>query len=348
MLSSQEVVVLITALGTGIGKDDYNIEKLRYHRIIIMTDADVDGSHIRTLLLTFFYRQMPELIERGHIYIAQPPLYKVKAGREERYLKDDTELSDFLLKLALNHAVLINPNGNEVRGETLAKLAHRYQITESIIERLARRIDGDALRAIADGVILNLDTMDAAQQSTDALNQWFKTREQQSGGLWTAPEVTIQFDSIHDNYRLLLSRYIHGNIKLSQLDAGFVHGADYAALTETATVFEGLIQPGSRIQRGEGERQRECMINDFPSAMKWLLSEAERGVSRQRYKGLGEMNPDQLWETTMDISARRLLRVQIEDAIAADQIFTTLMGDDVEPRRHFIESNALIARNIDV
>ncbi|MCS6765400.1 MAG: DNA topoisomerase (ATP-hydrolyzing) subunit B [Candidatus Protistobacter heckmanni] len=341
MLSSQEVVTLITALGSGIGKEDYNLEKLRYHRIIIMTDADVDGSHIRTLLLTFFYRQMPDLVERGHVYIAQPPLYKVKHGKDERYIKDDTELTSYMLRLALDKAALVKADGSEISGETLAVLSRQYQVAEGVIDRLARIIDSDALRAIAEGVALDLDSAAGAEASARALKA---ALEQRGSGV----EVVAQFNEATEKHRLMVSRRLHGNVRLSYLDSDFVHGADYAALIQAAETFRDLLGEGAKVRRGEGEKQREHVVTDFRGAMHWLLAEAERGVSRQRYKGLGEMNPEQLWETTMDSMQRRLLRVQIEDAIAADQIFTTLMGDEVEPRRNFIETNALIARNIDV
>ncbi|MGO4328772.1 DNA topoisomerase (ATP-hydrolyzing) subunit B [Cupriavidus sp. 2TAF22] len=353
MLSSQEVLTLITALGTGIGKEDYNLEKLRYHRIIIMTDADVDGSHIRTLLLTFFYRQMPDIIERGYVYIAQPPLYKIKHGKEERYIKDDTELNAYLLRLAMEKAALVNPDGTEVSGDALTELARQYQLAEGVIGRLSRIVDTDALRAIADGVELDLDSAAAAEASATALKA--KLSEMHAKTLLGAAvnddgtaDVYAQFDEKTDKHRLMIARRHHGNVRLSHLDADFVHGADYAALSLAAKTFQGLIPEGTKVRRGEGEKMRDQTVNDFHGAMQWLLSEAERGVSRQRYKGLGEMNPEQLFETTLDVTQRRLLKVQIEDAIAADQIFTTLMGDEVEPRRNFIESNALVARNIDV
>ncbi|CAG9182228.1 DNA topoisomerase (ATP-hydrolyzing) subunit B [Cupriavidus respiraculi] len=353
MLSSQEVLTLITALGTGIGKDDYNLDKLRYHRIIIMTDADVDGSHIRTLLLTFFYRQMPDIIERGYVYIAQPPLYKVKHGKEERYIKDDGELNAYMLRLAMEKAALQRPDGSEIAGDALTELARQYQLAEGVIGRLSRIVDTDALRAIADGIELNLDSAEAAEASARALKA--KLGEMHAKRLNGAAvnddgtaDVYAQFDEKSEKHRLMVARRHHGNVRLSHIDSDFVHGADYAALALAAKTFQGLIPEGTKVKRGEGEKQRDQTVTDFHAAMQWLLAEAERGVSRQRYKGLGEMNPEQLFETTLDVTQRRLLRVQIEDAIAADQIFTTLMGDDVEPRRNFIESNALVAQNIDV
>ena len=353
LLTSNEILTLITALGTGIGKaggstgnDDFDVAKLRYHRIIIMTDADVDGAHIRTLLLTFFYRQMPELVERGHIYIAQPPLYKVKAGKEELYLKDAPALDGFLLRIALNHASVFTGTASNqtLSGDTLAELARKHQIAESVIARLGNFMDAEALRAIADGVSLQLDTVAEAETSAVALQA--KLRELNTTG---APaEVAGEFDARTDKPLLRISRRHHGNIKSSVITQDFVHGADYAALAEAAETFRGLLGEGAKVMRGEGEKQKEEKVGDFRQAMKWLISEAERTTSRQRYKGLGEMNPEQLWETTMDPNVRRLLRVQIDDAIEADRVFTMLMGDEVEPRRDFIETNALRAGNIDV
>ncbi|WP_374670446.1 DNA topoisomerase (ATP-hydrolyzing) subunit B [Acidovorax temperans] len=353
LLTSNEILTLITALGTGIGKaggttggDDFDVAKLRYHRIIIMTDADVDGAHIRTLLLTFFYRQMPELVERGHIYIAQPPLYKVKAGKEELYLKDGPALDSFLLRIALNHASVTTGGANPqtLTGETLAELARKHQIAESVIARLGNFMDAEALRAIADGVSLKLDTVADAEASAVALQA--KLRELNTTG---APaEVAGEFDARTDKPLLRISRRHHGNIKSSVITQDFVHGADYAALAEAAETFRGLLAEGAKVMRGEGEKQKEEKVSDFRQAMKWLITEAERTTARQRYKGLGEMNPEQLWETTMDPNVRRLLRVQIDDAIEADRVFTMLMGDEVEPRRDFIETNALRAGNIDV
>lgn len=358
LLTSNEIVTLITALGTGIGKaaiesgksgaDDFDVAKLRYHRIIIMTDADVDGAHIRTLLLTFFYRQMPELVERGHIYIAQPPLYKVKAGKEELYLKDGSELDSFLLRVALNGASVHTGGANPtvLQGDTLAELARKHQLAEQVISRLYGYLDGEALRAIADGVRLNLDTVPDAEASAVALQA--KLQEIEGANHASAAEVASEFDARTDKPILRISRRHHGNIKSSVITQDFVHGADYAALATAADTFRGLLGEGAVVKRGEGEKAKEEKVTDFRQAMRWLIGEAERATSRQRYKGLGEMNPEQLWETTMDPTVRRLLRVQIEDAIEADKVFTMLMGDEVEPRRDFIEANALRAANIDV
>ena len=346
MLSSQEVVTLITVLGTGIGVEEYKADKLRYHRIIIMTDADVDGSHIRTLLLTFFYRQMPELIERGHIYIAQPPLYKVKHGKSEQYIKDDVELNQLLFKIALEQASIETPSGEKIAGPALEDLAKNYQTIQAVIDRLSRTMDEDALRAVADGVSLNFDTESAASASAERLRKAFSENQHP---LAVTPEITVQKEERTDRYRLLLARRIHGNLKLSVINSDFVAGDDYQSLVKAASALSGRVLAGSRVRRGDPEKSnKEQAVQDFRAAFEWLLSEAERAISRQRYKGLGEMNPQQLWETTMDTSTRRLLRVQIEDAIMADQVFTTLMGDEVDPRRAFIEKNALLDRNLDI
>jgi len=336
LIASEQIATLITALGTSIGTDDFNIDKLRYHRIIIMTDADVDGAHIRTLLLTLFYRQMPQLVERGHIYIAQPPLYKIKHGKEERYIKDDTEMAQYQLKLALTGATLVTQAGAApIGGEALGELARQYLLASAVIDRLERIIDPRALQAIMEGTALNLDDAAAAELSAQQLTA--------AMGNHTV-FVRAQFNDKIDKHQLRIERRHHGNVKVSIIDADFVHGADYQILHTAALTFKGLISAGAEIQRGD----RSATVSDFRAAMQWLMADAERNLTKQRYKGLGEMNPEQLWETTLDASVRRLLRVQIEDAIAADQIFTTLMGDDVEPRRAFIETNAMVARNIDV
>jgi DNA gyrase subunit B len=340
MLSSEQITTLIATLGTSIGPDEFNADKLRSHRISILTDADVDGAHIRTLLLTLFYRQMPQLVERGHIYIAQPPLYKVKAGRDERYLKDDLEEAGYMMNVALNTAVLTPREGAEpILGEALGELARQYNLANAVMTRLTRVIDRAALTAIMTGVTLDMSTIEKAQASAEALAANMND---------SSVQVTVRSDELSEKHALVIERMHHGNVKRSTIDADFVQAADYAVLANAAATFTGLIGEGAVIRRGEGERTKESAVVDFHHAMQWLRDEAERTVSKQRYKGLGEMNPSQLWETTMDPTVRRLLKVQIEDAIAADQIFTTLMGDDVEPRRNFIESNALRAGNIDV
>jgi DNA gyrase subunit B len=335
LISSQEIATLITVLGTGIGKEEYSADKLRYHRIIIMTDADVDGSHIRTLLLTFFYRQMPELVERGHVYIAQPPLYKVKQGKEERYLKDDQEMKGYMLKSALVGAELHAGEGGRVlQAETLEHLAKEYFTAEAIIDRLSRLIANEALHALLKEPNIKLDTLEEARQSA--------VRLQAACG--TGMKVAAEVDAANNENRLSIERLVHGNYSVSYIDPYFLQSGDFAQIKQTAEALNGLIGKGAFVKRGE----QRMACEDFKGAIEWLLSEAKRGVTIQRYKGLGEMNPEQLWETTMDVKNRVLLKVQIEDMIAADEIFTTLMGDIVEPRRAFIEQNALGVKNLDI
>ncbi|WP_035383257.1 DNA topoisomerase (ATP-hydrolyzing) subunit B [Ferriphaselus sp. R-1] len=334
LIASQEVATLITVLGTGIGKDEYNPEKLRYHRIIIMTDADVDGSHIRTLLLTFFYRQMPELVERGHVYIAQPPLYKIKQGKEERYLKDDQEMKGYMLKSALNNAELYPSATSKapLSSEGLEAISKEYFLAESIIDRLAKQISPDVLHALLACPKLNVNSISEADTSAEMLKN--------------ACGEKVRIEAVINEGRTLLriEKNTHGNRSISYITPEFLGSGDYAQLYQTSLVLSGLIGDGAYIKRGEQSKS----IADFKEAIEWLLAEAKRGVSIQRYKGLGEMNPEQLWETTMDVKNRVLLRVRIEDVIAADEVFTTLMGDVVEPRRAFIERNALGVKNLDV
>jgi DNA gyrase subunit B len=336
LLSSTEIATMITALGCGFGKDEYNPEKLRYHRIIIMTDADVDGSHIRTLLLTFFYRQMPELVERGHIYIAQPPLFKAKLGKAERYLKDEHELNEFMLKQALVDASLMPAAGRDpIAGDALAELAKSYLIAEAVIERASRWIDRESLIALLRGVQIDLSRRETAEASAEALL---------AALVGNGVRVRADFDGKTDRYQIRIERSWHGNLRTSNIDTEFVASGDYAQIRQTAEMLRGLVGVGATVRRGEKSQP----VRDFPEAMRWLLAEVNKAMALQRYKGLGEMNPSQLWETTMDPESRRLLRVQIEDGIAADEIFTKLMGDEVEPRRAFIESNALGVRNLDI
>jgi DNA gyrase subunit B len=336
LLGSAEIATLITVLGCGIGKEEYSPEKLRYHRIIIMTDADVDGSHIRTLLLTFFYRQMPELVERGHIYIAQPPLYKAKLGKDERYLKDEHELNEFMLRLALVDAAL-HPAARRdaITGDTLAELSKAYLLAEAVIDRVSRWIDREVLLAMLRGVQVDLGRRELAQASAEALAAALP-----GGGI----RVSAHFDPKTERYQTRIERTRHGNMRVTTIDSEFVHSADYAQIRHTADMLRGLVGVGAYVQRGE----KKHPVKDFGEAMRWLLAEVQKSMSLQRYKGLGEMNPAQLWETTMDPQVRRLLKVQIDDGIAADEIFTKLMGDEVEPRRAFIELNALGVRNLDV
>jgi DNA gyrase subunit B len=281
---------------------------------------------------------MPELVERGHIYIAQPPLYKVKHGKQEQYLKDGHELDAYLMKVALDGAQVLPGAGKPaISGAALEELARQYVLADNVIDRLANWMDVEALKALTDGLVLDLDTPDAAKASAAALQ--------------TAVHdaiVSAETDARTDKLYLRISRRHHGNVKSSVITADFVHGADYEVLSKAGLTFKGLLGKDAQVQRGEGEKAKEAAANDFRTAMAWLMTQAENSVARQRYKGLGEMNPMQLWETTMDPTVRRLLRVQIEDAIEADRVFTTLMGDEVEPRRAFIESNALRAANIDV
>ena len=338
LISSQEIVTLITALGTGIGKDEYKPEKLRYHRLIIMTDADVDGAHIRTLLLTFFYRQMRELVEGGHIYIAQPPLYKVKHGKTERYIKDDQALKQFLLTLALEGSVLTPQAGApEISGAALELLAREYLLAEAVINRLSHLINPEVLHALIDcNLKIELTDESAAVASANALMK--------AVGSKLGINIVARYDTVHERWQLRLEKILHGNLKLGVIDEDLLVSGDYAQLRKTAEILAGLFAAGGFVARGEKRKT----VSSFAETMQWLLNEVERSVTKQRYKGLGEMNPAQLWETTMDPKVRRLLKVQIEDAIGADEIFSTLMGELVEPRRSFIETNALAARNIDV
>ena len=338
LISSQEIVTLITSLGTGIGKDEYKPEKLRYHRLIIMTDADVDCAHIRTLLLTFFYRQMPELVEGGHIYIAQPPLYKVKHGKSERYIKDDQALNHFLLALALEDATLTPKAGAlEISGPALEELAREYLLAEAVINRLSHMINPQVLHALIEANLkIDLDDEVSAKASAEALMNVI--------GRKIGVHIFARYDDVKERWQLRLEKILHGNLKVGVLDEDLLVSGDYVQLRKTAEIMAGLFGAGGFVARGDKKQP----VSSFAETMSWLLSEVERGISKQRYKGLGEMNPEQLWETTMDPKVRRLLKVQIEDAIGADEIFTTLMGELVEPRRNFIESNAQAARNIDV
>lgn len=342
LITSEQITTLITALGTSIGPD-FNIDKLRYHRIIIMTDADVDGAHIRTLLLTLLYRQMPLLVERGHIYIAQPPLYKIKAGKDERYLKDDEEEVAFMIELACLAARLVPSDSSglpAIESATLRTLAKQWQVANTVLNRMARSIDSAVLKAILNGVAIRLDSQESATQSAIELQK--ALNESQN------IQVHATENADHE-WQLKIDRLHHGNIKTTVLDKIFIQTNDYQLLANTASSISKLVPDGSTVFRGEGDKQKQKTVTGFDEAIAWLKNEAERALnSKQRYKGLGEMNPSQLWETTMDPAVRRLMRVQIEDAIAADAIFTTLMGDDVEPRRLFIETNALSAANIDV
>ncbi len=297
-----------------------------------MTDADVDGAHIRTLLLTFFYRQMPDLVERGHIYIAQPPLYKIKLGKEERYLKDDHERDQFILGQALVGATLVPREGaNAIEGDALILLAQSYLLAEAVISRLSRIYDVDVLHALLNGISIDLSTASNAEASALRL----------SAGLPAdVARIAVRYDEKLERHQLIIERMRHGNRRVTMIDEDFLISGDCAQIQATAKLIEGLIGPGASVKRGDHEH----VVTSFAQGIKWLRAEVERHATIQRYKGLGEMNPSQLWETTMDPTVRRLLKVRIEDGIAADEIFTKLMGDDVEPRREFIEKNALVAR----
>ena len=333
LLSSQEIATLITALGTGIDKD-FNLEKLRYHRIIIMTDADVDGAHIRTLLLTFFYRQMPQLVENGYVYIAQPPLFKVRQNKKEQYLKDEQELEQYLIESALDGAEL-KIDKNIISGESLGNLAREMILNDAVIRRLAHRYDSSILKAIYLCGEINLDSEEAALSYVEKLKN-------------SSSIENINFDvkknPNSEKFMIEINQFRHGNLITSVLDEEFLLSGDYKQIIKTSSLTKDLIQEKATISRND----KALEVGEFKEAVDWLMSEAKSGLNIQRYKGLGEMNPSQLWETTMDPSVRRLLQVKIEDAISADQVFSTLMGDQVEPRRNFIESNALGVNNLDI
>jgi DNA gyrase subunit B len=342
MISSEEVGTLITALGCGIGKDEYNLAKLRYHRIIIMTDADVDGSHIRTLLLTFFYRQLPEIVEKGYIYIAQPPLYKVKKGKQEHYVKDDAQLNEYLIQLALDKAQLFtDETAPPIQGQGLEKLAKEFTGVVSIINRLSRRYDDVFLEQISYMEAIN----DEIKQDQKKLTAWFARMEQLLRDCDSKALFTIELDYKASNeFSAVVNKKLHGITKSFILPSTFFNGKDYQKIAQYANDTAGMFNEGSFMQMGE--RQQE--VSSFKQAFEWMMKEIKKGQHIQRYKGLGEMNPEQLWETTLDANNRRLLQVRIEDVIAADEIFTTLMGDVVEPRRDFIVKNALDVTNLDV
>jgi DNA gyrase subunit B len=340
MLASAEVGTLITALGCGIGRDEFDPDKLRYHTIIIMTDADVDGSHIRTLLLTFFYRQMPEIIERGHIYIGQPPLYKIKQGKQEHYLKDDAELNDYLLARALDNAELVfDPDAPPLRGEALEQLMRDFLAVHLTNQRLSRRFDMLFLSHLIDTE--RFSTEWAEKEKEDWCTQMEARLQNQS-----PPSVRYMLEVVmgEEGHDLLLKKMTHGVTEETRIKADFFMGPEYRLIGNLADTLYALFQEGAFVRRGKSEQE----VASFREAYEWLMAESRKGRSIQRFKGLGEMNPDQLWDTTVNPETRRLLQVTIEDAVAADQIFTTLMGDEVEPRRKFIEQYALEVSNLDV
>ncbi len=343
MLSSAEVGTLITALGCGIGREEFNPDKLRYHRIIIMTDADVDGAHIRTLLLTFFYRQMPELIERGHVYIAQPPLYKVKKGKQETYLKDDLELNRYLLQAALDGAELhVNAEAPPMSSSALESLAVEYITGRSIIDRLGRRYDAPFLEQLIDMPPVD----DALLEDPQALGDWLEEMARRlNAGRHRSRSYRLELVEEEGRPRAItIVQSTHGIENRRELPLEFFHGSDYRKLKGLGEKLAGLLEEGAYVKRGEKRQE----VSGFGEALEWLMAEGRRGQHIQRYKGLGEMNPEQLWETTMNPETRRLLQVRIEDAVGADEVFTTLMGDEVEPRREFIEKNALSVENLDI
>ncbi len=344
MLSSAEVGTLITALGCGIGREEFDPEKLRYHRIIIMTDADVDGAHIRTLLLTFFYRQMNVLIERGHIYIAQPPLYKVKKGKQERYLKDDTALDDYLMQVALENAKLyVSTDTPPLADVALESLVKQYNSTQNIVNRLAKKYDHDLIEKL---IFMPAIEIPAGASLPTISQEWIEELEGRlNAELNVSNSFKLQQTPATDlePAGVLVSRFVHGIGTDKLLPLEIFASSEYRKLVELGEKLDGLLGESAYVKRGEKTQE----VSSFAQALTWLTDEAKRGQHIQRYKGLGEMNPEQLWETTMNQEARRLLKVNIEDAVGADEVFTTLMGDQVEPRREFIEKNALTVENID-
>ena len=343
MLSSEEVTTLIAALGTGIGEGDFDITKLRYHRVIIMTDADVDGSHIRTLLLTFFYRQMRQLLERGYVYIAQPPLYRLVQNKKVQYLRDDNDLNRFLLDAALEGAALVRADGVSTSGEKLLALCHEYLAMQSVIARLARRYDETALWALLYAPTIEPSAMRNAETAASCVADWQLQLSQRQNG---AGRFTLRVRDAADGegVDVLVERVRYGVRHESVSERAFFSSGEYQSMTTLGARLREALGTGAEIRRGEKGRA----VSDFGDALAWLMEQARKGLTLQRYKGLGEMNPEQLWETTMDPAVRRLLRVAIEDDVDTDATFTTLMGDQVEPRREFIERHAFSVANLDV
>lgn len=343
MLSSQEVGTLITALGCGIGREEFNPDKLRYHSIIIMTDADVDGAHIRTLLLTFFFRQMPEIIERGHVYIAQPPLYKVKRGKQEQYIKDEEAMESFLTHIALDKSALYpQADAPAISDEAFADLVAQYRAAQETVSRMAGVAPREVLHQMLNLPRITVETL-AQKADLAAWAETLATCLPDAGRSGSHFHVEVHTDNERNSHYILVKVVTHGIAKEYRLGQEFFTGVGYGKLAAMSDLLRATLEQGAYIQRGE----RIFMIDDFWDAIQWLLGEARKGINIQRYKGLGEMNPEQLWETTMDPNSRRMLQVTIDDAIGADKMFTTLMGDEVEPRRAFIEANALNVSNLD-
>ncbi len=345
MLSSAEIGTLIKALGCGIGNEEFTPANLRYHSIIIMTDADVDGSHIRTLLLTFFFRQMRELVERGHIFIAQPPLYKIRKGKHEQYLKDDDELARYQTHIALEGASLfVNPEAPAISGDALDAIVKQYHSTYAIIKRLNRLYPAEILESM----VFTPELQESNLTSIERVDSWVAELSATLARIHPKTSLGYQITTAKDRERSIYLPHIrqsfHGLTKDYQFNTDFFHSGEYRAIVKLGSTLEGLIEEGAYVQRGDRKQE----VRSFAEALAWLTNDAMKGHYLQRYKGLGEMNPDQLWETTMDPESRRMLQVTIEDAIGADQLFTTLMGDQVDPRREFIEANALAAQNLDI
>ena len=344
MLGSAEVGTIVTALGCGIGKEEFNADKLRYHSIIIMTDADVDGSHIRTLLLTFFFRQMRELIERGHIFIAQPPLYKIAKGKQHQYLKDDEALNDYLTQSALdNTSIFVNPDAPPISGENLEDLVRQFRAVTTTIERLSRLYSDEVLWQMVYGDSLTLEQM-GDERLVTVFAQQLSERLLTVAPKGSIYDVVVRKDQERQLYFPVVKLLAHGVDSETEYHHEFFSSSEYRSMVALGSTINSLIEEEGYFQRGE----KILHTRNFAEGLAWLMNEARRGYNIQRYKGLGEMNPEQLWETTMDPEVRRMLKVTIEDAIGADQIFTTLMGDHVEPRRDFIEENALSVANLDV